>query len=143
MSAQTYTIFDSATRLPITVVTCTAAALKKRLREGQTAIPGSHRGSVRLNDANEPEHDATRANSDERDRRRNARKGQIEALERVRSPRAERELLLAIAEHLGLDNTREYARLKEISQEIEAFRPELQDPAEPLPGGSSRSSGEG
>jgi hypothetical protein len=124
----TWTVFDEKTRLPVTCVTCPEKDLHKRVHEGQVAIAGRHRGAVRLNEAGEVEVDTGRVDSARQDQRRNARQARVEELERLRSRRAERELLLAIAEHVGLDSHDAYVRLKAISDEIEDLRPELRDP---------------
>jgi hypothetical protein len=124
----TWTIFDTTTRAPVSTVTCSEDALAKRLKDGLVAISGRHRGAVRLNDSGEVEPDLDRATSAQQEQRRNARQARVEELERLRARRAERELLLAIAEHVGLDAHDAYARLRAISDEIESLRPELRGP---------------
>jgi hypothetical protein len=122
VSTQTWTVFDVKTRLPVSCVTCREKDLPKRVKDGQVAIAGRHRGSVRLNSNDEVEIDSGRSLSAQNNYRRDAQQARVEELERLRSRRAERELLLAIAEHVGLDSHDAYARLKAISDEIEALR---------------------
>jgi hypothetical protein len=114
------------TSLPVMCVTCPEEDLHKRVKEGQVAIAGRHRGAVRLNEIGEVEADPCALATD--DQRRNARRARVEELERLRSRRAERELLLAIAERVGLDSHDAYVRLRAISDEIESLRPELRGP---------------
>jgi hypothetical protein len=122
---RTWTIFDSTTRMPVECVTCRAEDLDKHIKEGLCAVDGRHRGAVRLNDAGEVEVDEGREEAVRLAQRRNARQARVEELERLLSRRAERELLLAIAEHVGLESLDAYVRLKAIDSEVEALRQEF------------------
>lgn len=127
MSGRDFTIFDATSRKPVRSVTCHPDKLSRYVREGHVVVPGRHRGAVCLNEADEPVADEQRASAVTQERRRTARMTRIEELERLRSRRAERELLLAIAEELGLQSTEAYTRLKAIAEEIETLRADLLD----------------
>lgn len=117
MRTQTFTIFDAATRLPVSCVTCNEKALAQHVKDGQIAIPGRHR-SQRLNDANEPEHDAARASATDREQLRSGRLAQIEALER-KQLRPMREL------QVDPGNAEAQRRIVEIDAEIAKLRESL------------------
>lgn len=120
MSAKEFTIFDLATRLPVTCVTGPDEAIEARVKKGQVAIEGRHRGAVRLNEAGEVERDEIAASALVQERLVSARKGQIEELERKQA-RIIRELTIDPTV-VGEDGKTPPERLRALDQEIAAVR---------------------
>lgn len=108
--AQTFTVFDETTRLPLSRITCDPDQIGSYVKEGQRALPGRLEWTSRLSDDGTAVADQQRERAVARERRRQAAQIRIEELER--------KMLRRVREVLAAND----ARLKQIDDEIVALR---------------------
>lgn len=111
----TFTIFDEATRRPVSRVTCDEDQIEQHVKEGQRALRGRLDWTTRLTDEGEAVADQQRERLVARERRKQAAQIRIEELER--------KMLRRVREVLAASDP----QLQQIDDEVTALRASLSE----------------